>query len=58
MTTGDHAPVVLPGDPENSLLVQKVLGTHTEGTIMPPGGKLPEDEIQTIIDWVAGGAEE
>jgi mono/diheme cytochrome c family protein len=58
MTTGNNAPVVIPGNPEGSLLGQKLLGTHTKGAIMPPGGKLPEDEIQVILDWIAAGAEE
>jgi mono/diheme cytochrome c family protein len=56
MTSGDNAPVVIPGDPEGSLLGQKLLGTHTEGTIMPPGGMLPENEIQVILDWIEAGA--
>lgn len=56
MTTGNNAPVVIPGDPENSLLAQKLLGTHTEGAIMPPGGKLPDDEIQIVLDWISNGA--
>jgi uncharacterized membrane protein len=56
MNTGDHAPVVIPGDVENSLLAQKILGTHEEGDIMPPGGKMPEDEINLILDWIAAGA--
>ena len=58
MNSGEHAPVVIPGDADNSLLVQKLLGTPAEGTIMPPGGKLPEAEIQIIIDWVTAGAPE
>jgi mono/diheme cytochrome c family protein len=56
MTTGNNAPVVIPGDPEGSLLAQKLLGTHTEGNIMPPTGKLPDDEIQIILDWIEAGA--
>jgi hypothetical protein len=56
MTSGDNAPVVIPGDPEGSLLGQKLLGTHTEGTIMPRGGMLPENEIQVILDWIEAGA--
>lgn len=56
MNTGDHAPVVIPGDPLNSLLGQKMLGTHDEGVIMPPAGKLPDDVIQIILDWIAAGA--
>jgi mono/diheme cytochrome c family protein len=58
MNTGDHTPVVIPGDPEGSLLGQKILGTHTEGTIMPPSGKMPEDLIAVILEWIAAGAPE
>jgi mono/diheme cytochrome c family protein len=54
--TGDHAPVIIPGDPENSFLAQKMLGTHSIGDIMPPAGLLPEDEIQVILDWIEEGA--
>lgn len=56
MTTGNNAPVVIPGDSEGSLLAQKLLGTQTQGGIMPPGGKLANDEIQIILDWIAEGA--
>jgi mono/diheme cytochrome c family protein len=56
MTTGDNGPVVIPGDPEGSLLVQKLLGTASEGKIMPPGGKLSDKVIQTVKDWIAAGA--
>jgi mono/diheme cytochrome c family protein len=54
--TGDHAPMIIPGDPENSFLVQKMIGTHSIGEIMPPAGLLPEDEIQVILDWIEAGA--
>lgn len=56
MTTGNNAPVVIPGDSEGSLLAQKLLGTHTEGAIMPPSGKLADGEIQIIVDWIDAGA--
>jgi mono/diheme cytochrome c family protein len=56
MNSGDNAPTVLPGDAENSLLGQKILGTHEVGTIMPPGGKMTNSEIQIIIDWINAGA--
>ncbi len=58
MTTGDHGPVIKPGDVANSLLAQKLQGTMTEGGIMPPGGKLPDATIQIILDWIAAGAPE
>jgi mono/diheme cytochrome c family protein len=58
MTSGNNAPVIIPGDAANSLLVQKLEGTATSGGVMPPGGKLPEATIQTIIDWINAGAPE
>jgi cytochrome c len=56
--SGDHAPVMVPGDATNSLLVQKITGRQKEGTIMPPAGKLSEVEIQTIINWTNAGPPE
>ncbi len=58
MTTGDNGPVVIPGDAKGSLLAQKVLGTQSQGDIMPPKGQLSEAEIQLILDWIAAGAPE
>jgi mono/diheme cytochrome c family protein len=58
MTTGDHAPVVIPGDVTNSILAQKLLGQSTFGSIMPPGGKFSDANIQTILDWIVAGAPE
>lgn len=55
--SGDNGPVVLPGDPDGSVLAQKLLGTQTSGSIMPPSGALPPDEIQLVIDWISAGAE-
>ena len=56
MNSGDNAPVIIPGDSENSLLAHKILGTQTTGLVMPPSGKLPLDEIQLILDWIDAGA--
>lgn len=58
MQSGDHAPVVIPGDADGSLLAQKMLGTHEEGAVMPPSGLLPDSQIQIILDWIAAGAED
>jgi mono/diheme cytochrome c family protein len=58
MTTGEHAPVVIPGNVDESLLAQKLLGTSNIGGIMPPSGKLPDATIQIILDWIAAGAPE
>jgi mono/diheme cytochrome c family protein len=56
MESGDHAPVVIPGDPEDSLLVQKMLGTQTVGAQMPVTQLLPQEQVQVVIDWVQAGA--
>jgi mono/diheme cytochrome c family protein len=56
MASGNHAPIVIPGDPQGSLLAQKLLGTHTAGEIMPPGGKLSDDTIEIILAWIESGA--
>jgi mono/diheme cytochrome c family protein len=56
MTTGANGPTIIPGSPDTSRLVQSLIGTHPDGVIMPPGGTLSDSDIQTIVDWVAGGA--
>lgn len=56
MNTGDHKPVIIPGDSENSLLAQKILGTQTFGTFMPPTSSLSSEEIQLILNWIKAGA--
>ncbi len=58
MTSGDHTPVIIPGDVAKSILAQKLQGNSTFGGIMPPGGKLPDAVIQTILEWIEAGAPE
>lgn len=50
MSIGDHSPVVIPEDIDNSILAQNILGTRSFGTIIPPGGKLPTDEIYIVLN--------
>jgi uncharacterized membrane protein len=52
--TGENAPVTDAGDVESSLLARLIQGL--DGKSMPPGGSLPLDEIQIIVDWIAAGA--
>jgi mono/diheme cytochrome c family protein len=54
--SGDNGPAVIPGDVAGSLLAQKLLGTQTIGGSMPPAESLAQDQIQRILDWIAGGA--
>jgi len=54
--SGLHGPAVITGDAQNSLLAQKLLGTQTIGGSMPPAGSLTQEQIQVVLDWIAGGA--
>src|SRR5690349_223572 len=47
MQGGKDGPVLVPGDPEQSVLIQAVRQTH-ERFKMPPTAKLPEQEIQDL----------
>ncbi len=56
VNSGLNAPVIIPGDAEGSLFVQKLRGTQTIGGSMPPGVQLPPKEIDLIIRWITAGA--
>ena len=58
MTTGNDGPTIIAGDPDNSRLVQSLIGTHPDGVVMPPSVAMSAADIQKIIDWVAAGAPE
>ena len=58
INSGDNGPAVVAGDTDASLLAQKLLGTQPQGSLMPPGGALPAEEIQAILDWIAAGAQD
>ncbi len=58
LNSGAGSPTIVPGDPDNSRLVQSLIGTHPDGVVMPPSGSLSEADIQIIIDWIAAGAPE
>jgi mono/diheme cytochrome c family protein len=48
--------IVVPGDPESSILMQKLLGTGP-GEAMPwHPPRLSEQQVQLVIDWIAEGA--
>jgi hypothetical protein len=53
---GQDHPRVLPGDPECSILMQRL--ESTDPTIaMPPGRPLTEGERCAVRQWIANGAE-
>jgi hypothetical protein len=52
---GDSGPAIVPGDPENSLLVEAVK-YEDPAVQMPPKGKLPDAAIDVLVEWVKRGA--
>lgn len=50
---GSRGPAVLPGHPEQSLLIKAV---KHDGLKMPLGGKLTDSEIAALEKWVSQGA--
>jgi nitrate/TMAO reductase-like tetraheme cytochrome c subunit len=48
----DNGPVIVPGDPDASLLVKKQSGEQ------PHFGQLTPDELDRVIEWIAAGAPE
>ncbi len=52
---GDSGPAVVPGEPDESLLIEAIRFTD-EAMKMPPGGKLPAETIADLERWVAMGA--
>lgn len=56
MRGGEHGPVVMAGDPDSSDVVKALKGQGKKQ--MPPNGKLPDEEIQKVVDWIKAGAKE
>ena len=52
MKGSSNGPVIVPGDPAQSLLVQKQSGPQ------PHFGQLTPDQLQLVIDWIKAGAPE
>jgi hypothetical protein len=52
---GDRGQVIVPGEPGASLLIKAVRYEHAD-LQMPPKGKLPQADIETLVQWVKLGA--
>src|SRR5262249_21667426 len=50
---GDSGPALVPGKPDESLLIQAI---RYEDLEMPPKGKLPPDAVAPLERWVRNGA--
>ena len=53
-TGGDRGPAILPGSPDESLLIRAV--RHVDADLKMPDDKLPEEEIAILEAWVREGA--
>lgn len=53
LTGGDSGPAIVPGDADGSLLIEAV---RYESYEMPPKGRLPDEDIATLVRWVNMGA--
>ncbi len=53
MAGSKSGPVIVPGKPEESLLIQAV---RYRGPKMPPDGKLPDAKISLLEKWIRMGA--
>jgi hypothetical protein len=49
---------VAPGDPDGSLLVERITLDIDDDSLMPPSAKLDDDKISIVVDWVLAGATE
>src|SRR5262245_49693529 len=52
---GDSGPALVPGKPEESLLL-KAIRYSDDALRMPPKGKLPQEVIADLEKWIALGA--
>jgi len=57
LSGGSHGPAVVAGQPDNSILIKKLLSPPPFGARMPQGGPyLPDSTISVLKAWIAGGA--
>ncbi len=53
LTGGESGPAIVPGDPDRSFLIQAI---RYENFQMPPRNKIPDEEIEVLVQWVRDGA--
>jgi hypothetical protein len=55
-TGGDSGAAIIPGEPEQSLLIEAIRYSEEVVSGMPPKSKLPADQIAILEHWVSIGA--
>jgi uncharacterized membrane protein/mono/diheme cytochrome c family protein len=53
---GRSGPAIVPGDPEASHLIHRIRGDVHDEDIMPPDGKLSDEQIAALEQWIRDGA--
>lgn len=53
---GDSGPMLVPGEPEKSILIHAVRRKHQDVSPMPPDKALNEQQVQALVEWVKRGA--
>jgi hypothetical protein len=56
---GERGPAVVPHQPDQSILIHAINrdgGLMKFPVMMPPGPKLPDEDIETLTEWVRRGA--
>ncbi len=59
VTSIDFAPLKLinPNNPDSSVIYLKIIGDSSTGSLMPPGGTLKDENINSIRIWIENGAQ-
>ena len=53
---GKRGAAIVPGDADNSLLIQALRQTAADGLKMPMGGKLKDADVDVLATWIKAGA--
>ena len=53
---GENGPVIVPGEPERSVLIKAIRYTDPDLQMPPKGDKLSEQQINDLVAWVKMGA--
>lgn len=48
--------LIIPGDPDNSILLQRMEGALTGFDTMPQSGALPQETLNRVRQWIQEGA--
>lgn len=54
---GRSGPVLVPGNPQGSLIMQRLTANNPQARMPRNGEPLSQEEIRTIFQWIAGGAQ-